>query len=102
MKKKMTKEFKLIEKIEKLKSFTAYDTSEEFREAVNGIEKDVKEFIKKLKEGNRTQLVSLLNSILLWFLSDNIKVDEKRLKRLFEGYLRNGFIDNLAGDLKWK
>ena len=57
-----------------------------------------KEFIQKLKVGNKIQLGSLLSSILLWFLSDNIKIDEERLKRLFEGYLRSGFIDRLAGD----
>ena len=59
--------------------------------------KDVKEFIKDLKEGNKTQLKSILTSILLWFLSDNIKVDEKRLKKIFEGYLKSGFVDKLAG-----
>ena len=66
------------------------------------LSKDVAEAVKELKEGNKIQLGSLLSSILLWFLSDNIKVDEKRLKRMFEGYLKGGFIDKIFGDFEIK
>ena len=100
----MKTEFNLSEKRKKLLNKILKIENKSSHIAIRGlflqIEDQDKEFIRKLKEGNKTQLRSLLSSILLWFLSDNIKVDEKRLKRMFEGYLRSGFIDNLAGELK--
>ena len=50
--------------------------------------KDVKEFIRREDEIDKKRFSSLLSSILLWFLSDNIKVNEERLKRLFESELK--------------
>lgn len=45
----------------------------------------------------RAENVSILTTILLWFLSDNIKVDEERLKRIFQDNL-----NQLKKDLKRK
>lgn len=49
--------------------------------------KGIQETKTKISKEINKNYKSLYTSILLWFLSDNIKIDEKRLKNLFQNHL---------------
>jgi len=94
---KMKEEFKLSDKRKEL-----YDIHKDVIPSAFMllIKKQDKEFVKLLKEENERNFSNLLVSILFWFLSDNIKIDEKRLNRLFIAYSKGKEIDKLSGDLE--